>query len=79
MNLITTDSIRHQLVQNSILVDANSIAFFRPRRNIRRAFTAMRYFRVCGWKGLRPTLCLEAGRLFGGDEKSCFVSEARWS
>jgi geranylgeranyl pyrophosphate synthase len=30
----------------------------------------MRYSVLAGGKRLRPILCLETGRLFGGDEKS---------
>ena len=70
MNLITTDTIRHQLEQNSILVDAELDRILPPAEEYPPSIhKAMRYSVFAGGKRLRPTLCLEAGRLFGGDEK----------
>ena len=70
MNVISTDTTRHQLEQNRALVDAELDRILPPAEEYPPSIhKAMRYSVFAGGKRLRPTLCLEAGRLFGGDEK----------
>ena len=70
-NPLSTEAIRQHLEQSRTLVDAELDRLLPPAEefppNIHKA---MRYSVFAGGKRLRPTLCLEAGRLFGGDEKS---------
>src|ERR1700687_5478363 len=71
MNVTSTDTIRHQLEQNSILVDAELDRILPPGEAYPLSIhKAMRYSVFAGGKRLRPTLCLEAGRLFCGDERT---------
>jgi geranylgeranyl diphosphate synthase type II len=70
MNVISTDTTRQQLEQNRTLVDAELDRILPPAEEYPPSIhKAMRYSVFAGGKRLRPTLCLEAGRLFGGDEK----------
>src|ERR1035437_429421 len=70
MNVILADTIRHQLEQNRSSVDAELDRILPPAEEYPPSIhKAMRYSVFAGGKRLRPTLCLEAGRLFGGDEK----------
>ena len=70
MNVISTSTIRQQLERNSALVDAELDRILPPAEEYPPSIhKAMRYSVFAGGKRLRPTLCLEAGRLFGGDEK----------
>ena len=69
-NLLSPETIRQHLEEGRIAVDAEldrclpAIEEFPPSIH-----TAMRYSVFAGGKRLRPTLCLEAGRLFGGEEQ----------
>jgi geranylgeranyl diphosphate synthase type II len=70
MNVTSTDTIRQQLEQNRTLVDGELDRILPPAEEYPPSIhKAMRYSVFAGGKRLRPTLCLEAGRLFGGDEK----------
>lgn len=69
MNVISTDTTRQQLEQNRALVDAELDRILPPAEEYPPSIhKAMRYSVFAGGKRLRPTLCLEAGRLFGGNE-----------
>ena len=69
MSVISTDNIRHQLESNRAVVDAELDRILPPESEYPPSIhKAMRYSVFAGGKRLRPTLCLEAGRLFGGDE-----------
>src|SRR5208337_4983316 len=58
------------LEQSRALVDAELERILPPADEYPPSIhKAMRYSVFAGGKRLRPTLCLEAGRLFGGDEK----------
>jgi len=80
MNVISTVTIRQQLEQNRTLVDAELDRILPPADEYPPSIhKAMRYSVFAGGKRLRPTLCLEAGRLFAAMKKSCFEWEARWN
>jgi geranylgeranyl diphosphate synthase type II len=69
MNVISTDNIRQQLELNRAAVDAELDRILPPESEYPSSIhKAMRYSVFAGGKRLRPTLCLEAGRLFGGNE-----------
>ena len=69
MNVSSPDTIRQELEQSRMLVDAELERILPPEQEYPSSIhKAMRYSVFAGGKRLRPTLCLEAGRLFGGDE-----------
>ena len=69
MSVISTDNIRHQLELNRAAIDAELDRILPAESEYPPSIhKAMRYSVFAGGKRLRPTLCLEAGRLFGGDE-----------
>jgi len=64
-------AVRQHLEQARTSVDAELERLLPPADEYPPSIhKAMRYSVFAGGKRLRPTLCLEAGRLFGGDEKS---------
>jgi geranylgeranyl diphosphate synthase type II len=64
------ETIRRYLERNRALVDAELEIILPPADEYPPSIhKAMRYSVFAGGKRLRPTLCLEAGRLFAGDEK----------
>jgi geranylgeranyl diphosphate synthase type II len=65
------ETIRQHLEGNRTLVDAELDRILPPAEEYPPSIhKAMRYSVLAGGKRLRPTLCLEAGRLFNGDEKT---------
>jgi geranylgeranyl diphosphate synthase type II len=65
----STETIRQHLEQSRALVDAELERILPPAEEYPPSIhKAMRYSVFAGGKRLRPTLCLEAGRLFAGDE-----------
>jgi len=70
VTVLSPDSIRRHLDQTRTLVDAELERILPPAEEYPPSIhQAMRYSVFAGGKRLRPTLCLEAGRLFSGDEK----------
>jgi geranylgeranyl diphosphate synthase type II len=70
MSVLSVETIRQYLEQNRTLVDAELDHILPPAEEYPASIhKAMRYSVFAGGKRLRPTLCLEAGRLFSGDEK----------
>ena len=71
MNAIRTDTTRQYLEEQRVHVDAELERLLPPAGQYPTSIhQAMRYSVFAGGKRLRPILCLEAGRLFGGDEES---------
>src|SRR5208282_5380918 len=71
VNILSPEAIRHHLEQARALVDAELDRILPPAEEHPPSIhKAMRYSVFAGGKRLRPTLCLESGRLFGGDEKT---------
>jgi geranylgeranyl diphosphate synthase, type II len=71
LNAIRTDTIRRYLEEQRVQVDAELARLLPPAGQYPTSIhQAMRYSVFAGGKRLRPILCLESGRLFGGDEKS---------
>ena len=71
MNAIRTDTTRQYLEEQRVHVDAELERLLPPAGQYPTSIhQAMRYSVFAGGKRLRPILCLETGRLFGGDEKS---------
>jgi geranylgeranyl diphosphate synthase type II len=71
MNDISPETVRQHLEQNRSLVDAELDCILPPAEEYPPSIhKAMRYSVFAGGKRLRPTLCLEAGRLFNGNEKT---------
>jgi geranylgeranyl diphosphate synthase, type II len=71
LNAIRTDTIREYLEERRVQVDGELERVLPPAGQYPTSIhQAMRYSVFAGGKRLRPILCLEAGRLFGGDEKS---------
>ena len=71
MTALSTDTLRQHLDQNRALVDAELDRILPPAEEYPASIhKAMRYSVFAGGKRLRPSLCLEAGRLFGGDERT---------
>ena len=69
-NVLSPETIRQHLEQARTLVDAELNRILPADEEYPSSIhRAMRYSVFAGGKRLRPTLCLEAGRLFGGDEK----------
>ncbi len=69
MNVISTSNTRQQLELNRAAIDAELDRILPPEAEYPSSIhKAMRYSVFAGGKRLRPTLCLEAGRLFGGEE-----------
>ena len=70
MAVSSLETIRQHLEENRTLVDAELDRILPPADEYPPSIhKAMRYSVFAGGKRLRPTLCLEAGRLFCGDEK----------
>jgi len=70
-NLISPETIRQHLERNRAAVDAELDRFLPANEEFPPSIhQAMRYSVFAGGKRLRPTLCLEAGRLFGGEQSS---------
>jgi len=70
MNPIFPEAVRNHLEQVAARVDAELDLVLPPAEQYPPSIhKAMRYSVFAGGKRLRPTLCLEVGRLFGGDEK----------
>src|ERR1039457_3869863 len=70
VNVVSTETTRQHLEQARVLVDAELERILPPADvHPPSIHKAMRYSVFAGGKRLRPTLCLEAGRLFGGEEK----------
>jgi geranylgeranyl diphosphate synthase type II len=70
VDVSSLDTIRLHLGQSRALVDAELERILPPPDEYPPSIhKAMRYSVFAGGKRLRPSLCLEAGRLFGGDEK----------
>jgi geranylgeranyl diphosphate synthase, type II len=71
LNAIRTDTIRRYLEEARVQVDAELERVLPPAGQYPTSIHgAMRYSVFAGGKRLRPILCLETGRLFGGDEKT---------
>jgi geranylgeranyl diphosphate synthase type II len=71
VSALSPETVRHHLEQARAAVDAELDRLLPPAEAYPPSIhKAMRYSVFAGGKRLRPTLCLEAGRLFGGDEKS---------
>jgi geranylgeranyl diphosphate synthase, type II len=71
LNATRTDTIRQCLEELRVQVDAELDRLLPPASQYPTSIhEAMRYSMFAGGKRLRPFLCLEAGRLLGGDEKS---------
>jgi geranylgeranyl diphosphate synthase type II len=71
VNVLSSETIRHHLEQGRLGVDAELERILPPAEEYPPSIhKAMRYSVFAGGKRLRPTLCVEAGRLFGGDEKT---------
>jgi geranylgeranyl diphosphate synthase, type II len=71
LNAIRTDTIREYLEEQRVRVDVELERVLPPAGQYPTSIhQAMRYSVFAGGKRLRPILCLEAGRLLGGDEKS---------
>jgi geranylgeranyl diphosphate synthase type II len=67
--MLSPETIRQHLEQNRALVDAELERILPPAEEYPASIhQAMRYSVFAGGKRIRPTLCLEAGRLCGGDE-----------
>ena len=70
MSVPSPNTIREHLDQCRSLVDEELERILPPAEEYPQSIhKAMRYSVFAGGKRLRPTLCLEAGRLFGGDDK----------
>jgi geranylgeranyl diphosphate synthase, type II len=70
LNAIRTDTIRQYLEERRAQVDVELERVLPPAGQYPASIhQAMRYSVFAGGKRLRPILCLEAGRLFDGDEK----------
>jgi geranylgeranyl diphosphate synthase, type II len=70
MNVLSPETIRQHLEQTRTLVDAELDRILPPAEEYPPSIhKAMRYSVFAGGKRLRPALCLEAGRVFSGDEK----------
>ena len=70
MTVLSPETIREHLEQSRALVDAELDRILPPAEEYPPSIhKAMRYSVFAGGKRLRPTLCLEAGRLFDGDER----------
>jgi geranylgeranyl diphosphate synthase type II len=71
VSLPTPGAVRQRLEENRALVDAELGCILPPAEEYPPSIhQAMRYSVFAGGKRLRPTLCLEAGRLFHGEEKT---------
>ncbi len=71
LNNTTLESIKRHLQENRALVDEELDRLLPAEDEYPTSIhKAMRYSVFAGGKRLRPTLCLEAGRMYGGDEKS---------
>jgi geranylgeranyl diphosphate synthase, type II len=71
LNAIRTDTIRQYLEERRVQVDAELERVLPPAGQYPTSIhQAMRYSVFAGGKRLRPILCLEGGRLLGGEEDS---------
>ena len=69
MNTVTIDSVQQYLEKASSRIDKELDRLLPPADHFPPSIhTAMRYSVLAGGKRLRPILCLEAGRLLGGEE-----------
>jgi geranylgeranyl diphosphate synthase type II len=70
MDPLSPEAVRQHLEQVASRVDAELDLVLPPAEQYPPSIhKAMRYSVFAGGKRLRPALCLEVGRLFGGDEK----------
>jgi geranylgeranyl diphosphate synthase type II len=70
VTLLSSETIRRHLDESRALVDAELERILPPAEEYPASIhKAMRYSVFAGGKRLRPTICLDAGRLFSGDEK----------
>jgi len=70
VTVLSSETIRQHLEQTRAMVDAELDRILPTAEEYPPGIhKAMRYSVFAGGKRLRPTLCLEAGRLFAGDEK----------
>lgn len=71
MSAPSLETIRQHLEESRALVDAELQCILPPAEEYPASIhKAMRYSVMAGGKRLRPTLCLETGRLFRGDERT---------
>ena len=71
MSTVSTETIQEYLEKASGLIDKELDRLLPPADHFPPAIhEAMRYSVFAGGKRLRPILCLEAGRLLGGDERT---------
>ena len=69
MNTVSTETIQQYLETASRQIDKELDRLLPPADHFPTSIhQAMRYSVLAGGKRLRPILCLEAGRLLGGDE-----------
>jgi geranylgeranyl diphosphate synthase type II len=69
LNTVSTETIQHYLETASSQIDKELDRLLPPADHFPTSIhQAMRYSVLAGGKRLRPILCLEAGRLLGGDE-----------
>ena len=70
MTTVSSDTIHQHFDQMRAMVDAELDSILPPAQEYPPSIhKAMRYSVFAGGKRLRPVLCLEAGRLFRGDDK----------
>jgi geranylgeranyl diphosphate synthase, type II len=73
MSVPSPETIREHLDQCRVLVDEELDCILPPAEEYPQSIhNAMRYSVFAGGKRLRPSLCLEAGRLFRGDDRILF-------
>jgi geranylgeranyl diphosphate synthase type II len=71
LNKTLSDTLRAYLEEQRVQVDEELERLLPPATEYPTSIhEAMRYSVFAGGKRLRPILCLETGRLFGGDQKS---------
>jgi len=69
MNTVTAETVQHCLETASRRIDKELDRLLPPADHFPLSIhAAMRYSVLAGGKRLRPILCLEAGRLLGGEE-----------
>jgi geranylgeranyl diphosphate synthase type II len=71
LNIVSTESIRQHIEAARVDIDKELDHLLPPADHFPPSIhQAMRYSVFAGGKRLRPILCLEAGRLLGGDERA---------
>ena len=71
MNTVSTETIRQHIEAARVDIDKELDHLLPPADHFPPSIhQAMRYSVFAGGKRLRPILCLEAGRLLGGDERA---------